>query len=111
VKAPQDPALMDFMVEHRIAVESNLTSNVQTRTVSGYSTHPIREFLERGILVTLNTDDPGVSGINLKYEYDQAAPLAGLSEGQIRILQANALEAAFLSSEEKERIKSRKMVG
>jgi adenosine deaminase len=110
VTAIQDPALLDFMVEHRIGVESNLTSNVQTTTVSDYAKHPIKEFLKRGILVTLNTDDPGVSGIDLKYEYDQAAPRAGLSDDQIRKLQSNALDIAFLSSEEKEALRARKSV-
>jgi adenosine deaminase len=110
VTARQDLELMDFMAAHRIGVESNLTSNVQTTTVPNYIDHPIREFLKRGILVTLNTDDPGVSGIDLKYEYNQAAPEAGLSDDQIRKLQSNALEVAFLSSEEKEVLKYRKLV-
>jgi adenosine deaminase len=110
VAALQDSKLMDFMVEHRIGVESSLTSNVQTTTVPNYIDHPIREFLKRGILVTLNTDDPGVSGIDLQYEYNQAAPKAGLSDDQIRKLQSNALEVAFLSSEEKETLKARKSI-
>ncbi len=99
---------MDFMVEHHIGVESCLTSNVQTTTVPDYLHHPIREFLECGILATLNTDDPGVSGIDLHYEYNHAAPEAGLSDQQIRQMQSNALEVAFLSPEEKMAIKSRK---
>jgi len=102
VTALQDVKLMDYMVEHRIGVESSLTSNVQTTTVPDYRKHPVREFLERGILVTLNTDDPGISGIDLRYEYEHAAPLAGLSSTQIRQLQSNALEIAFLSKDEKD---------
>lgn len=47
------------MVEHEIAVESSLTSNLQTSTVPSYAMHPIRRFLLRGVRVTLNTDDPG----------------------------------------------------
>jgi adenosine deaminase len=108
VTAIQDPRLMDFMVEHRIGVETSLTSNVQTTTVPDYMHHPVRKFLEHGILATLNTDDPGISGIDLHYEYDQAALNAGLNEHQMRQLQSNALEVAFLSSEEKLAIKTRK---
>ena len=108
VTAIQDSELMDYMVEYRIGVESSLTSNVQTTTVTDYANHPIKAFLEHGILVTLNTDDPGVSGIDLRYEYEHAAPMAGLSQNQIRQIQVNGLEVAFLSSEEKNSLKSKK---
>jgi adenosine deaminase len=67
VAAIEDPALMDHMAEQRIGVETSLTSNVQTRTVPNYASHPARRFLERGLLVTLNTDDPGISAIDLPY--------------------------------------------
>jgi adenosine deaminase len=101
VHAVEDPALMDYLAEHRVGIESNLTSNVQTTTVPDYPQHPLRRFLEHGILATINTDDPGVSNITLAYEYEVAAPAAGLSPAQIRQAQQNALEVAFLSAEEK----------
>lgn len=98
VAAIQDPRLMDYMAEHAIAVESSLTSNVQTMTTSDYAAHPIRVFVEQGMRVTLNTDDPGISAIDLIHEYEKAAPAAGLSVEQIRQIQANTLEAAFLAN-------------
>ncbi len=101
VHAFADPALIDFMAERRIGVECSLTSNVQTSTVPGYARHPLRRFLERGIPATINTDDPGISGIDLAYEYNVAAPAAGLSPAQIRQAQRHALEIAFLPVEEK----------
>jgi adenosine deaminase len=101
VTAIQDPGLMNFLAEREIGVECNLTSNVQTSTVRDYASHPMREFLERGVLATLNTDDPGISGIDLPYEYNVAAPAAGLSREQIHQAQRNAILVAFLSPEEK----------
>jgi len=101
VSAIQDPLLMDYLVEHRIGVESNLTSNLQTRVVDSYQDHPLRKFLEAGILATINTDDPGISAIDLHFEYEQAAPAAGLSEELITRAQRNALEVAFISPEER----------
>ena len=101
VAAQDDPALMDYLAEHRVGIEANLTSNVQTRTVPDYASHPARTFLERGLVLTLNTDDPGIRGIDLQYEYDVAAPAAGLSPDQIKQTQRNALTVAFLSEEEK----------
>ena len=101
VSAIKDPALMDYIVEHRIGLESNLTSNLQTRIVDSYQAHPLRKFIEAGILATINSDDPGISAIDLPYEYEHAAPAAGLSEEQIKQAQRNGLEVAFLSPEEK----------
>jgi len=101
VRAVDDPALVDFMLENHIAIETNLTSNLQTMTVPDLIQHPARHFLELGLLVTLNTDDPGISRIDLPYEYNIAAPAAGLTREQILQVQRNALEAAFLSEKEK----------
>ncbi len=95
VRAVEDPALMDYLAEHRIGLECNLTSNVQTSTVRGYASHPLKQFLERGLLATINTDDPGISGIDLAYEYDVAAPAAGLSVGEVAQARQNAMEIAF----------------
>ncbi|MFN2167255.1 MAG: adenosine deaminase, partial [Anaerolineae bacterium] len=44
----------------------------------------------------------GISAIDLPYEYETAAPAAGLSTIQIRQAQANALAVAFLSDEERQ---------
>ena len=101
VRAIEDSALLDYMVEHRIGVESNLTSNVQTSTVPNYASHPLRRFLERGLLATINTDAPGISGIDLRHEYEVAAPAAGLTTAQVQQAQRNALTIAFLSDEER----------
>jgi adenosine deaminase len=111
VQAQHDPALIDYLAEHRIGIEANLTSNVQTRTVPDYASHPLRGFLERGLLATINSDDPGISGIDLPYEYRVAAPAAGLTPEQIRQAQRNALEIAFLPPEAKRRLAAKKAAG
>jgi adenosine deaminase len=107
VHAFEDPALIEFLARHGIGIECSLTSNVQTSTVPDYASHPLRRFLEAGILATINTDDPGISGIDLGYEYNVAAPAAGLSPAQIRQAQRNALDIAFLSAEEKKSLLER----
>lgn len=108
VHACEGPSVIEYLVENKIGIEANLTSNVQTSTVADYASHPMKAFLEKGLLATLNTDDPGVSGITLKYEYEVAAPLAGLSQEQIHQAQRNALEVAFLSPSEKSALLERK---
>ncbi len=104
VRAIDDPALLDYIAEHGIGIESCLTSNVQTCTVRSYETHPLRRFLERGILASINTDDPSVSGIDLAHELTLAAEAAGLNESDVQKAQRNAVATAFLSKEEKARL-------
>ncbi len=101
VRAGEDPALLDHMAEHQIGIEANLTSNVQTSTVLDYLSHPLKDWMDRGLLATINSDDPGISAIDLPHEFDVAALAAGLDPEQIRQAQANALEIAFLSADEK----------
>jgi len=104
VSAIQDPLLMDYLADNQIGLESNLTSNLQTRVVEEYSDHPLRNFLEAGILATINTDDPGISAINLPYEYQTAAPAANLTPELIAQAQRNSLQVAFLSDLEKKEL-------
>lgn len=107
VKAIQDPALMDFLTEKRIGIESCLTSNIQTSTVPSLAQHPLKTFLEHGVLASINTDDPAVQGIDIQHEYHTAAPAAGLNPAQIRQAQINGLEMAFLSAAEKQALIAR----
>jgi adenosine deaminase len=96
-----DEKLMDYMLEHNIAIESCLTSNYQTGTIENLANHPIKTFLNKGLLVCLNTDDPGVENIELKHEYQLAEQVLKLSNNQLRQLQLNALSMSFLSDNEK----------
>jgi adenosine deaminase len=101
IRAVEDPAVLDLLTERRIALEVCPTSNVQTSTVRDYRSHPLPDLLRRGIAVTLNTDDPSISGIDLPHEYRVAEEELGLSRAELRRLQENALEAAFLTPEER----------
>lgn len=108
VRAMEDAALIEFLIEEQIGIEANLTSNVQTSTVVDLASHPLFEMLDHGLLASINTDDPGVSAIDLPYEFEVAAPAARLTRDQIRRAQANALETAFLSNDEKLKLKAKK---
>ena len=109
LRAIEDPALMDYMAEHHIAVESSLTSNVQTSAISDYAAHPIRTYMTHGMLVTLNTDDPAISRITLAHEYTVAAPAAGLTREDLRRIQKNGLAAAFLTPGERRELEEAKL--
>ena len=108
IRSLEDPLLVDFLVKCRIGLEIAITSNVHVGVVEAYAAHPMKRILEAGILANLNTDDPAISGIDLRHEYEVAAPRAGLTPAQARQAQANALEMAFLSDEEKQALLERK---
>lgn len=101
IRAIDDPKLLDHLHTHRVGLEINLTSNVQTNTVPSFAAHPMKQFLARGLLATINTDDPVISAIDLRHEFEVAAPAAGLTPAEIAQAQRNALEIAFLSPVEK----------
>ncbi|UYM18743.1 adenosine deaminase [Endozoicomonas euniceicola] len=106
VKAISDPKLMDYLAKQNIGIESCLTSNVQTSTFPDIASHPLKAFLDHGILATINTDDPAVEGIELPYEYEVAAPAAGLTQADIRKAQENGLTIAYLSEDEKKQLQA-----
>ncbi|MCC2615553.1 adenosine deaminase [Aestuariibacter halophilus] len=102
VAAASDPALMAYMAKNDIAIESCPTSNYQTATVSDLTNHPMAKFIENGLCVTLNTDDPAVSNITLAGEYQVAHEVLGLSRETLHRVQRNGVTAAFLSAAEKQ---------
>jgi adenosine deaminase len=104
----EDPALVEFLAERRIGLELAITSNIQIGIVDDYSVHPAKRILEAGLVANLNTDDPAISGIDLHHEFEVAAPRAGLTPSQTRQAQANALEMAFLSEQEKRELLARR---
>src|SRR5437763_2909044 len=101
IRAIEDPAVLDLLAERRVPLEVCPTSNLHTSTVPDYRSHPLPALLRRGIACTLNTDDPSISGIDLAHEYRVASEELGLSAAEIRRMQETAVEAAFLTPEER----------
>ena len=97
-----DPHLVEYMQTHRIGIEANLTSNYHTNTISSYADHPLKTWLDLGLLATINTDDPGISPVTLREEFEVAAPAAGLTAADTRTAQLNAVEVAFLQEADKQ---------
>ncbi|GJF30188.1 aminodeoxyfutalosine deaminase [Kitasatospora sp. NE20-6] len=99
-----DPALVDHLGEHRIPLEVCPTSNIATRAVARMEEHPIRQMVDAGLLVTVNSDDPPMFGTDLNTEYAVAARLLDLDEAGVAALARNAVEASFLDAAGKKRI-------
>ncbi|MGI2188711.1 adenosine deaminase [Shewanella oncorhynchi] len=101
VNAIHDPKLMEYLAKHRIGIESCPTSNLHTSTVTSYAEHPFRTFMDAGALISLNTDDPGVSAIDIKHEYRIAKSELKLTDAELAQVQRNGVEMAFLSDSER----------
>ncbi|TCC62208.1 adenosine deaminase [Kribbella pittospori] len=93
--AMQDPALVDYLGEHRIPLEVSPTSNIATRAVASYDEHPLRAMVDAGLVVTINSDDPPMFGTNLTNEYAVAARLLELDDAGVAELAKTAVRVSF----------------
>ena len=91
----QDPALVDYLGEHRIPLEVSPTSNIATRAVASYDVHPLRAMVEAGLVVTINSDDPPMFGTDLTNEYAVAAELLDLDKAGVGELAKTAVQVSF----------------
>ncbi len=96
VSAVQDEILLRELQTHGIALELNPTSNVRTGVCDRFATHPLRAYFDRGLLVTLNSDDPAFFGSDVENEYVLAHSEQGFTREELRRLAANSIQASFL---------------
>ncbi len=94
--AAQDPELLAHLAAAGIPLEVCPSSNIATRAVARLADHPIRTFVEAGVVVTVNSDDPPMFGTTLNQEYAIAAELLGLDRAGIAELAKAAVRAAFV---------------
>ena len=97
----EDPDLMRYVNDFRIPLEICLTSNVQTRAVEGYEAHPLREYYDRGLVVTLNTDNRLISGTTLTEEYWRAHQHLGFTWEELKEVARMGFESSFIHRPEK----------
>ncbi len=100
----QDPALLAHLAEHRIPLEVCPSSNIATRAVATLEEHPLRTFVEAGVVVTINSDDPPMFGTTLNREYQIAADLLDLDEGGLAEVARTAVRVSFAPDDVKSRV-------
>ena len=81
------------------------SSNVQTKAVPSLSEHPVLSYLRHGLLVTVNTDNMTVSDTTIEREFRLLKEELGMTPEERRQLLLNAADAAFLTAEERWRLK------
>lgn len=101
LKLLDDQQVMNTVIEENITIEMCLTSNLHTNCVGSLQTHPFPAYYEKGVPVTLNTDDPAISNITLSDEYELAEHEFNLQKEDFYHLNKTAIHGAFLSEEDK----------
>jgi adenosine deaminase/aminodeoxyfutalosine deaminase len=96
-----DRELMAELAQRQIPVEIAITSNLRTGCCRTLQEHPLKMYFDAGVMVTLNSDDPGLFGTSLGREYQLAQDAFGFTNEQLRELARNSFEASFLPAEKK----------
>ena len=103
----ENPALQDFVRDRQILIECNITSNLQTRVVGHPSQHPVREYFDAQLAVTLCTDSWLMSGVSLTDEYWLAHRSMGFTREEMDRMILNAFAGAFLPWPERQALLAR----
>lgn len=107
VRSVEDPALLRRLAEEGIVLEVCPGSNVALSVFADFESHPLRQLMDAGIRVCINSDDPPFFKTSLKREYELASGIMGLSEAEINRMTRTALEAAFVDEETRNTLLSR----
>jgi len=99
--AVQDSDLIEELAYRQIPIEICMTSNLRTGVCKAIGDHPVKSYFDKGIMVTLNTDDPALFGTTLSREYQLAQDTFGFTDEHLRELARNSFEASFLPAEKK----------
>ena len=95
IGAAADPALCERLAEDGVVLEVCPGSNVALKAVPGWAAHPIETLRERGVIVTVSTDDPPFFHTTMNHEYDRLADTFGWDEGEFMTIARASADAAF----------------
>ena len=104
VRSTEDASLMEMLAHENIPLLLCPTSNINTCVFSSVGDMPIRKFLEYGIPITINTDDPSIEGTDLRTEWRKVISTFQLTRGEVCQMMLNAVNAAFCSDDMKREI-------
>jgi len=103
-RAEEDEALLDYLAEHQIPIEMCPISNVRTGVVKSINEHPVRCYFERGLMVTINSDDPKMFDNSMAEEYQILEEQLGFSRDDIRTLILQGIQASWMAEDKKEQM-------
>ena len=101
VRSEEDEALMARLIEEQMPLTVCPLSNLKLKVVNNLSEHNLRRMLQRGVMVTVNSDDPAYFGGYMNQNFIELAQALNLTEAEIRLLCKHSFRASFLSPTEK----------
>ena len=101
VRCLEDEGLVGRLVEQQIPLTVCPLSNVRLRVFPSLRTHNLKQMLDRGLLVTVNSDDPAYFGGYVADNFEASAEAMELSREQLLVLARNSFVASFLPEQEK----------
>jgi aminodeoxyfutalosine deaminase len=101
VAAMHDNDLIEELAQRQIPIEICLSSNQRTGVCPNLTDHPVKTFFDKGLMITLNSDDPAMFATTLAREYQLAQDNFGFTDEHLRELARNSFEASFLPTEKK----------
>lgn len=96
VTAIEDEKLMSRLIAENITLDMCPTSNIKLRVIEDMAAYPIKQFLQRGIRVTVSTDNPTILGCSLTDELQLLVDHFSFSYHDLTQLQVNAFQAALI---------------
>ncbi len=109
VRCIEDEEVMSMIRDKGIYLEVCPTSNLDTMTFSSIDEHSIKTLVDNDILVTISTDNRTVSNTSLNKEYELLREAFNFSDEDFYQFNMNAIDAAFISDDEKEEL--RRLIG
>lgn len=103
----EDGDLLQYVIDFRVPIEVCITSNVQTRAVESFESHPVRGYFDSGVVVSLNTDNRLMSGTTVTEEYLRAHEHLGFTWEELVRVARMSFEAAFLPWQTKQELLQR----
>jgi adenosine deaminase len=101
IRILEDTKVIEFAKQHNVLLEVCPTSNSRTGVVQSYEAHPVRELLEKGLLISISTDDCGIFDSNIIEEYELLRDTFGFTMDEFQAMNLNALHASFLPNDVK----------
>ena len=106
-RALEDPALVARLAREAVPLTLCPLSNLKLKVVAELSAHPLKEMLDAGLVVTVNSDDPAYFGGYVNENYRAVQEALGLTDEDLGQIARNSFEAAFLGQAEKQALIAR----
>jgi adenosine deaminase len=104
VRSMEDEPLVDRLARERIPLTVCPLSNVRLRVVADLAQHPLRRMLDKGLMVTINSDDPAYFGGYVQENYRASARALGLGRDEVAAIARNAIAASLMPQPEKAKL-------